>query len=342
MSLTRFHILLLLLCAGPTVVPAQTDTAAAPTPRRVKFLSLENAPAFDKRRFWIGAGTGLGLYGGASVALWQSWYKSYPLTSFHTFNDMGEWMGMDKAGHLLSAHAEANYVFKGALWTGMDRRKALWTGVGVATGIQATIEIMDGFSSKWGFSIADMGFNVLGAGLFAVQQALWDEQRILMKVSSTRPAYPTEVFLSEDGGSATSLSERANQLYGRAPREVFFKDYNAMTVWASFNLRSFSKNKKESRLPPWLNLALGFGAGNIYGGFSNEWTSPNGALFRPDANAYPRYHQFYLAPDVDWSRLPTRHPWLKFALGFFNWIKIPGPVLEINTLGQMKFHVVYW
>ena len=37
--------------------------------------------------------------------------------------------------------------------------------------------------------------------------------------------------------------------------------------------------KKNNRFPEWLNLALGVGAGNIYGGFRNEWTNEEGGQF---------------------------------------------------------------
>ena len=60
-------------------------------PTNIKFLSLENAPDFDKKRFWVSASTGFGLYAGASYAMWDAWYKDFPLTGFHTFNDMKEW-----------------------------------------------------------------------------------------------------------------------------------------------------------------------------------------------------------------------------------------------------------
>ena len=331
----------ILFCILSLPSSGQTNTDTLPNLTAVKFLSLENAPTFDKRRFWASAGTGFGLYAGASVAMWHAWYKDFPLGGFQTFNDMQEWMGIDKAGHLAAATVQANYIFKGARWTGMKRRKAMWAGVAVASGLQATIEVMDGFSQEWGFSLGDMAFNTLGVGLFAAQEMLWQEQRILMKISSSPQQYSKAPIYSVDGGAQTSLYERARDLYGSHPTELFLKDYNAMTLWASFNLKSFYKNKSNSRLPEWLNLALGFGAGNIYGGFGNAWTTEAGT-FVLDQGDYPRFHQFYLSPDIDFTRIPTRHRWLKFTLELLNWIKIPAPALEINTLGKARMHAIYW
>ena len=308
----------------------------------VKFFSLEPASSFNKKRFWTGAGTGFGLWAGASVAMWQAWYKDFPITGFHTFDDSKEWRGMDKFGHAQAAYAHSYYTFKGARWTGMDRRKAMWTGIGVALGIQSTVEIMDGFSEEWGFSVTDMAFNVLGAGTFAAQELLWKEQRILIKVSSTRPRYPNLPIYSVEGGQETSLRERADELFGSTPSEVFLKDYNAMTIWASFNVKSFAKKKENNRFPEWLNLALGIGAGNIYGGFRNEWTGVDGGGFVLNGDEFPRYTQMFLAPDIDFSRIPARQKWLKILLTTLNWVKLPSPVMEVNTQGEVKFRPIYW
>ena len=347
MSLFRFNILTCFFFLPILILHAQVlqvdSVGALQGTRNVKFLSLEHAPSFDKKRFWVSAGTGFGIYAGVSYALWEAWYKDYPLSGFHTFDDLKEWKGMDKAGHLNAAFLQSTLTFHGALWTGMDRRKAMWTGVGVASGIQATIEIMDGFSEEWGFSVADIGFNTLGAGIFAAQEMLWQEQRVLLKASSTKPNYSTAPIFSVEGNHTTALSTRARELYGSSPTEVFLKDYNALTIWASFNIKSFSKNKNESRFPAWLNMAFGVGADNIYGGFSNEWTDDEtGAEFSLDKDTYPRYQQFFLAPDIDLTRIPTKHRWLKMAFYFLNWIKIPSPALEVNTLGGVKFRPIYW
>lgn len=321
----------------PSGAESMADTTA-----QVNFFSFKPAPYFHKGRFWVSAGSGAAIYAGISVSLWNIWYKDYPLSGFHTFNDWGEWNDMDKAGHLFSAYIESNYVFKGALWTGIKRRPAMWTAMAVGTGLQATIEVMDGFSEAWGFSLGDIGFNTLGVSLFAAQELLWEEQRIIMKVSSSRPDYSTEPVFSTDGAQMTTLKERADELYGASFSQVLFKDYNAMTIWSSVNIRSFLKNKQTTKVPGWLNLAVGYGAGNIYGGFSNTWTTEDGATFAVDPARHARYRRFLLSPDIDWSKIQTRHKWLKFSLSLLNWIKVPSPALEWKTSGGLKFHSFYY
>ena len=341
----RFVTCFLTLCLWLPVFsqPSGPDSLAEGfSEKKVKLFSLEPATEFHKGRFWLTAGTGTAVYSGISVALWHAWYKGYPLTSFHTFNDWGEWNDMDKAGHLFAAYIECNYAFQGARWTGMNRRAAMWTAMGVGTLLQGTIEIMDGFSEEWGFSFGDIAFNSLGVGMFAAQELLWEEQRILMKASGIRPDYSQEPLFSADGTEVTTLDQRAAGLYGTSFFHVILKDYNALTVWGSVNVHSFVKNRTSDKFPKWLNLAFGYGAGNLYGGFKNEWTTADGVTFALDPARYPRYRQFYLSPDIDWRKIPTRHRWLKFTLGLFNWVKIPAPALEMNTLGKVKFHYLHW
>ncbi|MBI5914965.1 MAG: DUF2279 domain-containing protein [Bacteroidetes bacterium] len=340
--MTAWRLLFLLFACGLTAEGSGQTAAPDTLVPQVKFLSLQPAPTFHRQRFWATAGTGTAVYGGLSVALWNAWYKDYPLTGFHTFNDWGEWNDMDKAGHLFSAWTGCHYAFRGARWTGMGRRSAMWTAAGVGMGIMATMEVMDGFSEQYGFSWGDIGFNTLGVALFVSQEVLWQEQRIQMKISCVRPGYPEEPLYSVDGSRSTTLDKRAAGLYGTNFFNLLIKDYNAITEWCSVNVHSFLKNRESSKFPAWLNVAVGYGAGNIYGGFENKWTAADGTVFEPDPDRYPRYRQFYLSPDVDWSKIPTRHKWLKFTLGLFNFLKFPAPAFEMNTLGKAKFHYLHW
>ncbi|NUO00740.1 MAG: DUF2279 domain-containing protein [Saprospiraceae bacterium] len=315
-------------------------TAQNATTPRLSFFQA--ADTLDKTRLWVCAGSGLAIYGAASIGLYNAWYRGYELSGFHTFNDLGEWNDMDKGGHFLTTYTETALIFKGARWTGMNRKAAAWTAAGIGLGLQTTVEVMDGFSEKWGFSWSDMAFNSIGAGLFLTQELLWQEQKVVAKLSYTRPDYPVfPIRASNDGSGVITLAGRAKELYGVAFAESFLKDYNALTVWASFNLRSLT-GAKSGWLPPWLNLAVGYGAENVYGGFSNNWTDDSGNDFSVDPELYPRYRQFYLSFDVDLSRIPTRSHFLKTLFTVLNWVKIPGPALEINTLGGVKFHGFYW
>jgi len=324
---------LIALCCLPLWSIAQQ------TPKR---HFLEPADTLDKTRFWISVSGGTALYGGVSIGLFETWYKGFELTSFHTFDDWNEWRKMDKAGHLFTTNIESRLIFQGARWTGMNRRSAMWTGAGAGMLLQTTIEVMDGFSSEWGFSWSDMGFNVLGAGMFVAQEMAWQDQRIIMKASYTEPQYADFPILGSDGISETNLRQRANSLYGISFAERFLKGYNGLTVWASANPASFfAQEKRPHWLPSWLNVAVGYGAENMFGGRENRWEE-NGVEFRLDDSVLPRYSQYYLSLDVDFTRIKTKSRLLKTLFHTINWIKVPAPAVELTSRGRVKFHPFLW
>lgn len=302
---------------------------------------LQPADTLNKVRFWATAGTGAVIYSGVSIGLYEAWYKNYELTGFRTFDDYGEWENIDKMGHAFTAYLETRLAYNGARWTGMNRKAALWTGAGIGLFLQSTVEVMDGFSAKWGFSWSDTGFNLLGIGVFVGQELLWQEQRIYFKVSSTRPSYSNAPIASTNGKGFSSTQIRADDLYGTSFAETFLKDYNGQTNWVSFNIYSFLKDREKSNFPKWLNIAVGYGAENLFGGYGNTWTEDEFTYALPE-DQYPRYRQYYLSLDIDLSRIETKSRFWNTLLDTINFIKIPAPTLEYNSLGDFKFHAIYW
>jgi hypothetical protein len=204
--------------------------------------------------------------------------------------------------------------------------------------MQATVEMLDGFSSEWGFSPHDFASNLAGSAFWATQQAVWDEQRIRMKVSSSYRTYSDDIVNGFPEGT-TTIRARAQDLYGRNILQSFLKDYNAQTIWMSVNVHSFLK--ENNRFPTWLNIAVGYGAENMFGGFENEWMSDGNAFQLSDDN-YPRHRQWYLSPDIDLSKIKTRSKPLKVLLGMANIFKFPGPALEINGKGSVRWRWMYY
>lgn len=292
----------------------------------------------DRGRFWAATGTGVVVYTGAVIGLNQLWYKDYPRTSFHFFNDIQEWQQMDKAGHMFTTYFESDWTYHVARWTGMKREASIWTGALVAVGLQTTIEVLDGFSSGWGFSMYDFAFNLGGASLWAGQQAGWNEQRLRLKVSSTHRTYPDDPIQGDPGGT-TTLMKRTDDLFGTNILQSFLKDYNAQTIWLSVNIHSFLK--EESTFPKWLNMAVGYGAENMFGGFENEWEM-DGNTFQTSDLEYPRYRQFIFSPDIDLSKIKTKSKPLKVLLGMANIFKIPAPALVIHGKGGVNWEWIYY
>jgi Predicted periplasmic lipoprotein (DUF2279) len=295
---------------------------------------LQVPDSFNRKRFIALQSATLGGMVGAGILLNNVWYAQYPKAPFQTFNDFGEWMDVDKAGHVLTAYTVSKWFYGAERWTGLSPKKAAWLGMGVGTAAQLTLEILDGTSAEWGFSWSDIASNTAGCALFGLQQVAWNEQRMVLKVSNFPKKYPNKTLFSADGKS-TTLKERADDLFGDNYTQTFFKDYNALIFWVSVNPSSFIK--KESKFPKWLNIAVGMGGENMFGGFRNEWPKYKPTFFLSPTE-FPRYRQLYLSLDVDLSRIKTKSRLANMLLKTFNFIKIPAPAIEFNTLGKVKFH----
>ncbi len=275
-------------------------------------------------RVKIIAATNIIGYSAAMVGLYSAWYKNYPQTNFHTFNDIGEWKGIDKIGHAYSAYAESKASMELWRWTGIDRKKRIWLGGMSGAVYQTVIETLDGFSSEWGWSWGDFSANILGSGMFVAQELAWDEQRIQFKFSFHRKSY-----------SDPTLNQRSDKIFGHSTAERFLKDYNGQTYWISANLKSFFP---KSKLPAWLQLSFGTGAEGMFGGTDNIGKDANGTISfnRTDIK---RYRQWYLAPDIDLTKIKTNKKGIKVALNILNIIKFPMPSLEYSN-GKFKLNAL--
>ena len=113
-----------------------------------------------------------------------------------------------------------------------------------------------------------------------------------------------------------------------------------MNIWMSINPAAFISNEN-SRVPNWLNIAVGYGAENLYGGVENNWPTKDPVYFL-DTSLYPRYSQYYLSLDVDFTRIKTNSGFLKAAFKVLNIFKVPAPTLEYNSVNGFRFIPLYW
>lgn len=293
-SLKKYSFLFLLLIFSPQG-KAQSDTVSA----------------FNKKRLALVVGTEAVLYGGSMIGLNELWYKDYPRSSFHTFNDNAEWLQVDKAGHVVTSYYIGRIGVGLLKWTGVKRKKAIWYGGMLGSLYQSTIEVLDGFSSEWGFSYGDLAANTAGSLLCVGQELAWDEQRITLKYSFMQSRYPNY----------------RPEVLGEGITENLLKDYNGQTYWLSVNLASFMS--KETKFPKWLNIAVGYGAEGMTGGmFNPPYIDENG-----DQIYFDRYRQYYLSLDVDLTRIKTKSKVLNTFFNTIGFIKIPAPALEFNKNG---------
>lgn len=265
-------------------------------------------------------------YSAAMVGLYNAWYKDYPQSKFHSFNDIAEWMGMDKIGHGYSAYAESKASMEFWRWTGIDRRKRILLGGFSGAIYQTTIELLDGFSSEWGWSWGDFGANLIGSGMLVAQEFAWNEQRIQFKWSFHRKSY-----------NEPDLNQRSDDIFGKSSPERFLKDYNGQTYWLSTTLKPFFPS---ARIPGWLQLSVGTGIENVFGARTNIAKSKTGVVTF-DRSDLSRRRQWFLAPDVDLTKIQTSHKGIRLALNILNIVKFPTPSLEYSA-GKMRFNWIHF
>ena len=317
---TAFQAEVTILDSGISII----DTAVNP----IQFypcIQPKIYPYHHNRIKWVAGGSIAG-YGAGMIGLYSAWYKNYPQTTFHFFNDNKEWLQVDKVGHAFSAYSESYASMELWRWTGVNKKTRLLAAGLSGAGYQTIIETLDGFSAGWGWSWGDFAANIFGSGLLVGQEMAWDEQRIRLKYSFHPKKY-----------GSPDLDARSAELFGSGIQERFLKDYNAHTFWMSANLKSFAP---KSNLPCWLNIAFGYGAEGLFGGHENIGTDDHGNI-NFDRRDIKRYRQFYLAPDIDFNKIKTNSKLLRFVLGGLNVLKFPTPSLEFSN-GSFKWNWLHF
>jgi hypothetical protein len=254
------------------------------------------------------------MFATSITCLNYAWYKDYPQTSFHFFNDNSEWMQMDKFGHFLTSYTIGNFGIKSMQWAGLKRKPAIWLGGSLGSVFLLTVEILDGFSKEWGFSTGDFIANTTGSALVISQALLWDEQKIIIKWSYHSTDYP----------------KYRHDLLGKNWRENWLKDYNGHSYWLSGNIYSlFSLN---NNFPKWLNIAFGMGANGMLGAKDNPI----------EYKEYIRKRTYYLSLDIYLSKIKTNNKIIKTIFNTINFIKVPSPTLEYNKIDKFKFIPIFY
>ena len=275
---------------------------------------------YNKKRVRLVTVSNVVAYGALLVGLNAEWYAKYPRSGFHFFNDDAEWLQVDKVGHAYSAYTESRASMEAWRWAGLSRKERIWIGGLSGIAYQSIIEVLDGFSSEYGFSPGDFTANIIGSGMFIAQEFAWDDQRIKFKFSFHRKNY----------GEA-DLDKRADAIYGSTEIERFIKDYNAQSYWLSANIKSFFPDTK---LPRWLSFSFGYGAEGMFGARSNVFME-NGNVI--DWSNIKRYRQWYISPDVDFTKIRTNKKGLKILFFILDAFKFPAPTLEFSN-GSFKGH----
>ena len=291
------------------------------------FLLLYSFPSSSQDNFWIDSdslnkvrftSTSIGIssaWAGSIIGLTQVWYAGVEKSSWHTFDDSKNWLQMDKVGHFYSAYKLNELTTELYKWSGAKKSTSLWMGVAVSVGYQTTFEMLDAYSSKWGFSWADVTANSLGSIIYSGQQMLWDEERIIPKFSY----HPTEFARIRPNVLGSNFSES------------LLKDYNGQTYWISFSPGSFLK---DSSIPKWACISFGYSAHAKLKGDDEYYLDMTTGI------SYSAQREFLISLDIDFSKIPIKKAWLRAVVKQFNYVKIPFPAIILrngNTRGSLLY-----
>ena len=248
------------------------------------------------------------------IGLNTLWYKDFPQSNFHFFNDSKEWMQMDKCGHAFTSYQIGRNFYNTLQSSPSNRNRNIFLGGASGLIYLTGIEILDGKSAQWGFSKSDMIANTFGYFLFASQEYFLQQQFISMKFSYQK-------------------SEFANmrpETFGRNFQQRLLKDYNGQTYWLSAPLSLNHTDTKRFRR--WLCISFGYSIDeNLYA--DNNINS---------VNNFHATREFFFSFDADLTKIEWPRKWMKKIASVINFIKIPSPTIGIRSDGKVKLYPVYF
>ena len=278
--------------------------------------TLNHSSDVQKNALIISLISGSAFFSGAISSI--SYFKNDEPCGFHFINDNKGYLQTDKLKHSYGSYIASNIGYQVLLNAGVKKKSALLLGGTMGLLILTPKEIFDGFSKDGGFSWGDMLADGAGSALFVGQELLFGKQIANYKFSFSRSKY----------------ARQANGFLGRNLLQSFFQDYNGHTFWLSINA---NKIFLKTKLPDWVNLAAGYSANGMFGEFENI-DSFNGV----DIPETRRYRQYLFSFDIDWSKIKTRSGFLRTIFKGMNYIKVPFPAFEINSLGKLKGYWIYF
>jgi hypothetical protein len=218
---------------------------------------------------------------------------------------------MDKAGHISSSYqvARKSHLFL----ENRNNENSIEKSCFYILFFMLGIEVLDGFSTEWGFSNYDLLSNFIGTGLFYGQEKKFNRQVLKLKFFS----HPTEI------------AKYRPSLLGDNYLQRVFKDYNGQTYWISLDFNS--KIQEKYKLFKYLNLSLGYSID----GFTGARYNPN--LNCLECDNLSRQSQYIISFDLDLSEIKTENKFLKLFLNSFSVIKFPAPAILIQNKSQFKW-----
>ncbi|MDX1420957.1 MAG: DUF2279 domain-containing protein [Rubricoccaceae bacterium] len=263
--------------AAPDVAAPDADLLGADS------LAIEAAPVSA----WRVAALAGATVGSAVVVLEAQrrrwWQDRSP--RFRVANDWAYVRWADKVGHVYSSAIQTRIYRSTLRWAGVPEPEArLWGAVGGFANM-LFYEILDGFGPQWGFSPGDAVANTLGVVLATAQADDPAFDAFFLKMSY----WPS-------GWEGKNLTD----------------DYAGQTFWLTANPHRLAPEAAKPFLPPWLNVAAGYGARDR------------------DALDFLTTSVVYLGVDLEPAGLPFRGKVWDALVPILRHVHVPGPAVRLT------------
>ena len=171
----------------------------------------------------------------------EVWWKGEQ-SAFHVEweHDWRYALGADKLGHAWFPYAMTHLYSELFRWSRVDSTTAVWSAAALALSYQTYIEVRDGFSKQWGFSVGDMAANTLGAALPIVQHYVPKARLVDFKISF----FPSERFRQGSHGA-------------------IIDDYESSFHWLTFHLVDVLPTAWQQSYPAFIDIAIGHGVSGL-------------------------------------------------------------------------------
>lgn len=291
-----------------------TDSAAAsPHWRDVEFDYRSEDPGadslqqFSPLKFSGMVALTAATYGAAYGLVFAKGWWDDESSHFHFENDFEYAKNLDKAGHFMAGYLFAEVFYQGYYWSGLSEFQSYAAAAISAMATHVAIDVKDGYSPEWGFSIFDVLSGTLG-GLYPMAKRY------------------VPAFKYIDLKWSYWINSRA--YYRQSDTGVFTDDYCNETFWISFKVHRMLPAAIRNYYLSWLAIAAG-------------WSIDEG-VFEKDENGRQKkgHHEFYIALDYDMEAIFKPHQrWARNLVRFINVFKLPAPTLQVYP--DVKFFLLY-
>lgn len=245
------------------------------------------------------------------------WKETGP---FNILED-GQWSYyLDKGGHFYGTYMPSYLLSECLISSGFSWDMSVILGSVLGLCYTGYVEVLDGYSTGFGFSPSDFGADVLGAGFFLAQHYVPFLQNFTPKFMYVKPSWLGEL--------------------NRKPHDSFIDDYSSQTFWMSVNVHNLLPSDLKKYWPKWLELNFGYAVYSLCDPTSYKDFGCDPSRSYPISNYGWGNRKFLISLDYnliqaipDTWNFPN---WLRQGLNNF---KLPSPTLEIGEI--TKFYLLY-